>query len=89
MLSVFSLQICAFSVSASSNVLGFLFVNAQLLVLVKRIFFRASIFATVSSSALLVRSRRISVSAKSVKTVDFVRLNINKLKAKLSVNSKI
>ena len=55
----------------------------------KRNFFRDSTFATVSFSALLVRSRRSSVSAKSVKTVDFGRLNINKLKAKLSVNSII
>ena len=74
MLSVFSLQVCAFSVSASLYALGFLFVNVQLLVLVKRIIFRVSIFATVSSSALLVRSRRSSVSAKSVKnTVDSLR----------------
>ena len=65
---------CAFSVSASLYVLGFLFVNVQLLVLLKRIFFRASMFATVSCSAWLVRSRRSSVSAKSVKkTVDSVR----------------
>ena len=63
--------------------------NVQFFVLVKRNFFRDSTFATVSFSALLVRSRRSSVSAKSVRTVDFVRLNINKLKAKLSVNSKI
>ena len=74
MLLVFSLQIWAFSVSASLNVLAFLFVNVQLLVLVKIIFLRASLFATVSCSALLVRSRRSSVSAKSVKkTVDSVR----------------
>ena len=39
MLLLFSLQMCAFSVSASLNVLAFLFVNVQLLVLVKRIFF--------------------------------------------------
>ena len=65
---------CAFSVPASLYVLGFLFVNVQLLILVKIIFFRASLFATVSCSALLVRSRRSSVSAKSVKTtVDSVR----------------
>ena len=65
---------CAFSVSASLYVLGFLFVNVQLLVLVRIVFFRASLFAIVSCSALLVRSRRSSVSAKSVKTtVDSVR----------------
>ena len=40
----------------------------------KNFFFRASIFATVSCSAWLVRSRRSSVSAKLVKTtVDSVR----------------
>ena len=69
-----------FSASAFLYVLGFLFVDIQLLVLVKRIFFGASIFATVSGSTLLVRSRRSSVSAKSAKkTVDSVRRNINKL----------
>ena len=39
MVLVISLQICAFSVSAFYYVLGFLFVNVQLLVLLKRIFF--------------------------------------------------
>ena len=69
-----------FSASAFLYVLGFLFVDVQLLVLVKRIFFGASIFATVSGSTLLVRSRRSSVSAKSAKkTVDSVRRNIDKL----------
>ena len=70
-------------------VVGFLIVNVQFLVLVKRNFFRDSTFATVSFSAFVVRSRRSSVSTKSVKTVEFGRLNISKLKAKLSVNSKI
>ena len=39
MLFLFSVQMCAFSVSASLYVLGFLFVNVQLLVLVKIYFF--------------------------------------------------
>ena len=69
MLLVFILQMCAFSVSVSLYVLGFLFVNVELLVIVKITFFRASLFATVSCSTLLVGSRRSSVSAKSVDSV--------------------